>query len=426
MDQAQSSSNCNPSTSQSSPNFSFYHNNQIIGSLAQSFKELQQEKYIKPASLDKMISFIAFLVEKSRNQETGKLCISSNDMEALVGKNFAFLHRQIRDNINLKQTFNLICTLCLNNEKMSTLIINMILTSINRQPEISQPFFIILSMLVELSNNGNQQQSQQQQQQQQQHQLNQTAVQPSTSSIHSFSNNIYPKIWEIAEQNPLHTLEWLTLQVPRNTNLHDIILKDLTKWMEYFLIANNNQRVRHATANLIISLVPNNLFRQTYKSNKNVILQSKENLELNEEAVLIVRKIFSNLLGLLKIARQYADITTNGTSKLTSYFGLMFYCLLSKTEKLMLVPYFNDLWNLFQPKLSEPAVPINQNKQALLYFWYHACLDCPENVECIVQNSQVTKNIAFNYILSDHDDSGKLQFIFILAFIINLFFFLNI
>lgn len=404
--------NCGPSTSNASPNFNLYRNNQLIG-LAQSFKELQQEKYTKPASLDKMISFLAFLVDKSRNAN-GKLCISANDMEALVGRNFLFFHRSIRDNINLRQIFNLICTLCLNNEKMSTHIINMILNSINRQPEISQPFFIILSMLVELSNTGNSQQPQQQQQQSQQQPTISAAAaqqQPIPSSIHSFSNNIYPKIWEIAEQNPLHTLEWLTNQVPRNVNLHNIILKDLDKWMEYFLIAHNNQRVRQATTILITSLVPNNVFRtQSYKSHKTMILQNKENLELTEEAVQIVRKIFSNLLGLLKVARQYVEIQTHGTSKLTSYFTLMFYCLLSKKEKLMLVPYFNDLWNLFQPKLSEPPIPIHQNKQALLYFWHQACLDCPENVQCIVQNSQVTKNIAFNYILADHDDQDVILF----------------
>ena len=399
-----------PSTSNSSPNFSFYRNSQIIGSLAQSFKELQQEKYTKPASLDKMISFVAFLVDKARNAN-GKLCISPNDTEALIGKNFAFLHRQIRDNINLRQTFNLICTLCLNNEKMSTQIINMILSSINRQPEISQPFFIILSMLVELSNTATN--NQQQQQQQNISPATPTVSQQSSvtiSPMHSFSNNIYPKIWDIAEQNPLHTLEWLTAQVPRNANLHSIILKDLNKWMEYFLIAHNNQRVRHATAYLIISLVPNNVFRQTYKSHKFLMLQNKENLDLTEDAIGIVRKIFSSLLELLKVARQYVDIQSHGTSKLTSYFALMFYCLLSKKEKLMLVPYFNDLWNLFQPKLSEPAVPINQNKQALLYFWYQACLDCPENVQCIIQNNQVTKNIAFNYILADHDDQEVVLF----------------
>lgn len=61
--------------------------------------------------------------------------------------------------------------------------------------------------------------------------------------------------------------------------------------------------------------------------------------------------------------------------------------------------YFLDLWQLFHPKLSEPSIPVHHNKQALLLFWHHVCIDCPENVQLILQNAHVTKNIAFNYIL---------------------------
>jgi len=76
----------------------------------------------------------------------------------------------------------------------------------------------------------------------------------------------------------------------------------------------------------------------------------------------------------------------------------------------MLVPYFVDLWNLFQPKLSEPPIAVNHNKQALLVFWHQACIDCPENVRCIVNSPQVIKNIAFNYILADHEDQEVVYF----------------
>lgn len=54
---------------------------------------------------------------------------------------------------------------------------------------------------------------------------------------------------------------------------------------------------------------------------------------------------------------------------------------------------------MFQPKMTDPQVAINQNKQSLLVFWYHACVDCPENVTLIINNTSVTKNVAFNYIL---------------------------
>lgn len=61
--------------------------------------------------------------------------------------------------------------------------------------------------------------------------------------------------------------------------------------------------------------------------------------------------------------------------------------------------YFLQLWHLFHPKLSEPSIPAYHNKQALLAFWNHVCTDCPENVQLMLQNAHVTKNIAFNYIL---------------------------
>ena len=63
-----------------------------------------------------------------------------------------------------------------------------------------------------------------------------------------------------------------------------------------------------------------------------------------------------------------------------------------------------------QPKLSEPAIATNHNKQALLSFWYNVCAECPENVRLVVQNPAVTNNIAFNYILADHDDQEVVLF----------------
>jgi ubiquitin carboxyl-terminal hydrolase 34 len=130
-------------------------------------------------------------------------------------------------------------------------------------------------------------------------------------------------------------------------------------------------------------------------------MNPRENMELTPDAVMVIQKIYGVLLGLLSTARDHADASP---SKLVSYFTVMTHCLIGKQEKLMLVPYFNDLWNLFQPKLSEPPIATNQNKQALLNFWFQACQDCPENIQCIVNSPQAVKNIAFNYILADHED----------------------
>lgn len=72
--------------------------------------------------------------------------------------------------------------------------------------------------------------------------------------------------------------------------------------------------------------------------------------------------------------------------------------------------FTEDIWNLFQPKLSEPAISINHNKQALLSFWNQACTEYPENVKAIVTNPIIAKNIAFNYILADQEDQDVILF----------------
>ena len=225
-----------------------------------------------------------------------------------------------------------------------------------------------------------------------------------------FSNLILPRIWEIAEQTPLQTLEWLTVQVPRNKVANAWVLQSLDSWILYFLVAHPNMRVRSNAAQLLISLVPNNSFRQNYRPSRPFPYAGVKEYDFSSEAVLIIDQIYNILLQLLKRVKPYADPQPHGTQKLTSYFIVMSYCLISQRQKLQLVSYFNDLWNLFQPKLSEPAISIHHNKQALLMFWYMACQDCPENVKCIVQNPHVTKNIAFNYILADHEDQEVVFF----------------
>lgn len=109
------------------------------------------EKNTKPVSLDKMITFVAYLVEKSRGPDN-RLRLSPNDIDIVFnGKQFLpFLQRQIRDNINLRQTCSLICSLCRYNDGAATQIVNMLLNAINRTPEASQPFFRLLSLLVEV------------------------------------------------------------------------------------------------------------------------------------------------------------------------------------------------------------------------------------------------------------------------------------
>lgn len=91
-----------------------------------------------------MITLVALLVEKSRGKDN-RLRLSDRDFEAVAGgKSFPFLQQQIRDNINLRQTCNLICSLCRWDDHYSILMINMIFQAITRSPDTSAPFFKVI------------------------------------------------------------------------------------------------------------------------------------------------------------------------------------------------------------------------------------------------------------------------------------------
>ncbi|XP_070576482.1 ubiquitin carboxyl-terminal hydrolase 34-like isoform X2 [Ptychodera flava] len=343
---------------------------------------LSEEKY-RPASLEKMIALIATLVEASREEK--RLMLAQSDYALLTGgKGFPFLNQQIRDGINIRQTCNLIFSLCRYNQRLAEQVIAMIFTAIGKMnAEAAQPFFKLLSMLVEIVGGP--------------------------PGMPPFTHLVLQRIWEVAECSPQQCLDWLAAQTPRNRIAHTYVLQNIETWVEHFLIAHNNPRVRNSAAFLLVSLVPDNHFRQAFRSARSIHSPQKE-LRMSADALSVLHQIYGLLLRLLCRARQYVDSNVHGVGKLVSYFALMSYCLVSRTEKLMFSSYFTDLWSLFQPKLSEPAISTNHNKQALLLFWYNVCCDCPENVKLIVDNQTVTRNIAFNYILADHDDQEVIMF----------------
>ena len=217
------------------------------------------------------------------------------------------------------------------------------------------------------------------------------------------------KVWDLAKSCPQAALDWLSIQVTRNRYAQSWLLGSLPEWVEMYLIAHNNIKVRTSAAFLLVSLVPTPHFRQTFRNPRQPPSHLRDSIEASD-GLETVSKILEFLLSLLRNCKPYIDISLHGTNKLVSYFQVMTHLLLSKSEKRLLGPHFPDLWQLFHPKLSEPSIPVHQNKQALLQFWYNACLDCPENIQLILNNPHVVKNIAFNYILADHEDSDVVNF----------------
>ncbi|CAH3140586.1 unnamed protein product [Pocillopora meandrina] len=335
---------------------------------------LPEDKY-RMGSLEKMISVMALLVEESRGER--QLHLSENDMAALTGgKGFPFLFHAIKDSINLRHTTNLIFSLCRYNLKLAESIISLLMSSVQKlPPEQSHSFFKLLSMLTEM--------------------------QGGPPGMPSFTNLTLARIWEAAEYNAALCIDWLTCMAPKNRMAHQWVLENMDKWVEKYLIADNSLRLRNASAYLLVSLVPNSHFRQGFRS-RSFSAPHKE-MVLSKDALSILHEIYKMLLNLLPRARKYCDRNIHGTTKLVSYFAVLNYCLASKTEKEMFTPFCTELWRLFHPLMSEPNIAVHPNKQALLIFWFHACISCEKNIDFITENSSVAANIPLNYILSSDE-----------------------
>lgn len=265
---------------------------------------------LRPASLDKMITLIATLVERSRGPDH-RLALSPSDLSAVAGgKGFPFLYQQTRDVINLNQTRNLIQSLCRWNDRLAIHVVTMIFQAIMKHTDVCQPFFKLLTLLTESSG---------------------------PSGLPCMTQLILSRVWEAARVAPHGALEWLALAVTRSKLAHAWVLQGLDTWLQHFLLEHSNQRVRSAAAFLLVSLVPSTHFRQGYRSAHRLGLgcNASRELQLSPEATLILHQIYTALLRLLQPARHYIDIQTHGTMKLTAYFALLTYCVVSKTEKLM-------------------------------------------------------------------------------------------
>lgn len=184
-----------------------------------------------------MIALVATLVERSRGTDH-LLALSSRDYNAIAGgKGFPFLYQQIKDNINPNQTRLLIHALCRYDERLAGSIIAMLFNAVTKHTEVGLnellinkvsnkflfqlcgPFFKLLTLLTESSSGP--------------------------SGLPCFSQLVLQRVWDAAEFCPQPSLEWLAIQAPRNKVAHAWILSTAENWVEQFLIAHPNLRVRN-------------------------------------------------------------------------------------------------------------------------------------------------------------------------------------
>ena len=138
------------------------------------------------ASLDKMVSLIALLVERSRGEDN---CIhlSPADMTALTsGKSLLFLYNITRDNINIRQTCNLIFSLTRHNAALAEHVAEMVFLGV-KSTEHSLHFFRLLTLLTELSGGP--------------------------AGLPCYTSLIMHRVWDLAKSCPQAALDWLSIQV---------------------------------------------------------------------------------------------------------------------------------------------------------------------------------------------------------------------
>ncbi|XP_065661314.1 ubiquitin carboxyl-terminal hydrolase 34 isoform X2 [Hydra vulgaris] len=329
-----------------------------------------------PNALEKMIGSIALLVEAARDGP--ELHLSDSDLQCFTStKEVPFLCQIIMDGINLRQTANIIFHLSCYNQQMAEMIVHLILSTIQKLSiDQSQNFFKVLSLLIEVGENG-------------------------LPGLPSYTAIVLSKIWQTAEYSPALTLDWISNHVSRNKEIHKFVIENMEKWVEKYLIIDPNPRIRGGAAYLLVSLVPNIHFPQSFRGR--LFSTPQKQIKMSEEAKSILKKVYEFLLKMLPSLGKYCDKSHLGTTRLVNYFTLLNYCCISNDEKAMFTPFSIDLWRLYHPLMSEPDVSIHFNKQALLTFWYHACENFEDNMKFITETRDVAFNIAYNYILSNDD-----------------------
>lgn len=81
----------------------------------------------------------------------------------------------------------------------------------------------------------------------------------------------------------------------------------------------------------MVSLVPSTQFRLGFRASHRLHREP----QLSTEAQTVLHQVYTALLRLLGPAKHYTDMQQHGTMKLTTYFALLMYCCIGRTEKLM-------------------------------------------------------------------------------------------
>ena len=73
------------------------------------------------------------------------------------------------------------------------------------------------------------------------------------------------KVWDLAKTCPQPALDWLSIQAARNRYVQSWLVSTMNNWVEQYLLAHPNHKVRSSAAFLVVSLVNSSPFRQAFR-----------------------------------------------------------------------------------------------------------------------------------------------------------------
>ena len=132
--------------------------------------------------------------------------------------------------------------------------------------------------------------------------------------------------------------------------VQSVLLATLDSWVEPYLMAHPNIKVRTSAAYLVVALVPSTHFRQAFRQSVTArgigmkpsagvssadMGANNPEAQSQQEQVDTLHRLLEFLFGLLPNAKQYIDLQQHGSHKLVAYFQTMTHFLCTKNEKLL-------------------------------------------------------------------------------------------
>jgi hypothetical protein len=273
----------------------------------------------------------------------------------------------------------------------------------------------------------------------------------------------------LLECAPYHTLQWLGTACLTNRFIQRWLLDHMNIWVKRLLVIHRQTNVRFSAAILLVNLVPNRLFRETFTSNRNMLvpfkpptppstpstpeLESAERTELlfnydfhSQQCKSVLHQIIKFLFSIIdditqflfndRNEKQQNNKTSSSSSsssssscsqrrqastsnRLIQYFTFLIYCMTSRQEKQLFTSHeraIDKFWTLYYPHIANEHVYTNLNKQVAVHFLYQTVVNCPQNVEYLFStsssssSSSIVRELAICTVAVDHEDCDLISY----------------